>query len=88
MTTKPTLIEFPCHFPIKVMGKNTPQFLNEIREITLRHFPAIEEEKITHKPSRENNFLAITITVFAENQEMLDDFYREITKHPDIKMVL
>ncbi|HEX4855875.1 MAG TPA: DUF493 family protein, partial [Limnobacter sp.] len=23
---KPSLIEFPCHFPIKVMGKNVPEF--------------------------------------------------------------
>ena len=86
--TKTTLIEFPCHFPIKIMGNNTPKFLEEIREITLKHFPNIEHEKITHKPSKGNNYLAITVTVFAENQEMLDAFYQEITKHPDIKMVL
>ncbi|MFJ1267517.1 YbeD family protein [Legionella lytica] len=86
--TKTTLIEFPCHFPIKIMGKNSPKFLEEIREITLKHFPEIEQEKITHKPSKENNFLAITVVVYAENQGMLDAFYQDVTKHPDIKMVL
>lgn len=86
--TQKTAIEFPCHFPIKIMGANSPTFLQEIREITLRHFPNIEDEKITHKPSKENNYLAITVTVYAENQKMLDDFYQEITKHPEIKMVL
>jgi putative lipoic acid-binding regulatory protein len=86
--TKTTLIEFPCHFPIKIMGKNSPKFLEEIREITLKHFPTIEQEKITHKPSKENNFLAITVVVYAENQAMLDAFYQDVTKHPDIKMVL
>lgn len=70
------------------MGANTPDFLEEIRQITLKHFPTIEAEKITHKPSKGNNFLAITVTVLAENQEMLDAFYRDVTKHPDIKMVL
>lgn len=86
--TKTTLIEFPCHFPIKVMGTNSPAFLKEIREITLKHFPNIEQEKITHKMSKGNNYLAITVTVYAENQAMLDALYQEITKHPDIKMVL
>ena len=86
--TKTTLIEFPCDFPVKIMGKNTPTFLEEINKIILKHFPSIEQEKITHKMSKENNFLAITVTVFAENQEMLDAFYRDITQHPEIKMVL
>lgn len=86
--TKTTLIDFPCHFPIKVMGTNSPTFLEEIREITLKHFPNIEHEKITHKMSKGNNYLAITVTVYAENQEMLDAFYQDLTKHPDIKMVL
>ncbi|MDR3501649.1 MAG: DUF493 domain-containing protein [Legionella sp.] len=86
--TETTLIEFPCHFPIKIMGKNSPLFLEEIREIVLNHFPTIEQEKITHKPSKENNFLAITVVVYAENQAMLDAFYQDVTKHPDIKMVL
>lgn len=86
--TKTTLLEFPCHFPIKIMGTNSPNFLDEIRRITLQHFPAIEDEKITHKLSKGNNFLAITVTVYAENQEELDAFYQDVTKHPDIKMVL
>ena len=86
--TKTSLIEFPCHFPVKIMGINSPTFLEEIREITLKHFPNIEQEKITHKMSKGNNYLAITVTVYAENQEMLDGFYRAITQHPEIKMVL
>lgn len=86
--TKTTLIEYPCHFPIKIIGINSPTFLEEIREITLRHFPTIEQEQFTHKISKGTNYLAITVTVYAENQEMLDAFYRDITKHPEIKMVL
>jgi uncharacterized protein len=86
--TKTTLIEFPCHFPIKIMGNNSPNFLEEVREITHKHFPDIEHEKITHKLSQGNNYLAITVTVYAQNQAMLDAFYEDVTKHPDIKMVL
>ncbi|MFT4058269.1 MAG: DUF493 domain-containing protein [Legionella sp.] len=86
--TNTTLIEFPCHFPIKIMGPNTAAFLQEIKEITLKHFPKIEQENITHKKSKGNNYLAITVTVYAENQNMLDNFYREVSKHSEIKMVL
>lgn len=86
--TKTTLIEFPCFFPIKIIGSNSPDFLEEMRQISMSHFPNIEEDALTHKMSKDSNYLAITVTVYAENQEMLDTFYRAITQHPEVKMVL
>ena len=85
---KTTLIEFPCHFPIKIIGNNSSVFLEEIRQMTLTYFPNIENDALTHKLSKDSNYLAITVTVFAENQDMLDVFYRAITQHPEVKMVL
>lgn len=86
--TKSTLMEFPCHFPIKIIGINSEVLLDEIKEITKKHFVDFKEEHLTHKVSQKNNYLAITITVFAKDQEMLDALYQELTKHPDVKMVL
>ncbi|WP_154699064.1 DUF493 family protein, partial [Legionella pneumophila] len=37
--TKTTLIEFPCYFPIKIIGINSELLLNEIRQIVINHFP-------------------------------------------------
>lgn len=88
MTDTTTLIEFPCHFPIKIMGKNSATFLDEIKEITLKHFPSIEDERITFNLSQASNYIAITVTVFAENKDLLDAFYQDLTKHPGIQMVL
>lgn len=86
--TKQTLIEFPCYFPIKIIGNNSSVFIEEIRQITVTHFPNMNEDALTHKLSKDSNYLAITVTVFAENQDILDAFYREITQHPEVKMVL
>lgn len=86
--TKTTLIEFPCYFPIKIIGNNSPVFLEEIRQITSTHFPHIKEDALSLKMSKDSNYLAITVTVFAENQDILDAFYRAITQHPEVKMVL
>ena len=86
--TKKSLMEFPCNFPVKIIGINTEQFLDEIKKIVLTHFPDFKEEHLRHKLSDKNNYLAITVTVIAVNQEMLDLFYRELTQHPNVKMVL
>lgn len=86
--TKPTLMEFPCKFPVKIIGTNSQLFLQEIKQIVIKHFPNFIDEDLTQNISQKNNYLAVTVTVYAENQTTLDAFYQEVTKRPDVKMVL
>ncbi|ARG97599.1 HP0495 family protein [Legionella micdadei] len=88
MTDKKSLIQFPCHFPIKIIGKNTDLFATEIKEITQKHFPDTLEETIVCQESQQGNYLSITVVVYVHDQQSLDALYLELTKHPDIKMVL
>lgn len=86
--SKQTIIEFPCQFPVKIVGPNNASFPVEIHQIIQKHFPSFSRESLRHKTSKEGNYLSFTATVLAENQEMLDNFYREISAHPEVKMVL
>ncbi|ASQ45884.1 HP0495 family protein [Legionella clemsonensis] len=88
MTEKKSFIEFPCDFPLKIIGTNTTEFFKEITEITRKHFPETLDEAIVCQESKQGNYLAITVTVYAYNQDTLDALYFELTQHPDIKMVL
>jgi putative lipoic acid-binding regulatory protein len=88
MTDKQSLIEFPCNFPIKIIGKNSAVFMQEICEIILRHFPHTLNKAITSHESEHGKYLSITATIYVHNQITLDALYLELTKHPDIKMVL
>ena len=88
MTDNTSLMQFPCDFPIKIIGKNSPQFLEEISNIIRKHFPNVVDEAICSQASQQNNYLAITATVLALDQITLDALYFELTSHPDIKMVL
>jgi hypothetical protein len=73
---------------VKIIGTNSPIFLDSVTQVTIKHFSNFNTTDLTHKLSQKNNFLAITVIVFAENQQMLDAFYQELTKIPDVKMVL
>lgn len=86
--TESTLMEFPCMFPVKIIGTNSSSFIDDIKQITLKHFPNFTDMDLSQKLSQNNNYLALTVTVYALNQAMLDDFYKEVTQHKDIKMVL
>lgn len=83
-----SLIPFPCPFIIKIMGVNSSQLQMEIQEMAKKHFPPYDKGSMVMKESAQGNYMSITLTIFAENKQMLDDFYREASSHPDIKMVL
>lgn len=84
---KKTLIEFPCHFPVKVVGDNTESFNNDIEALSRDHFAEAEFE-IKRKASKNERYISLTITVYVQNQEQLDAFYKAVSKHAEVKMVL
>jgi uncharacterized protein len=88
MTDNPSLMEFPCDFPIKIIGENSTTFLTSITNVVHQHFPEQLTHSICSQPSKQGNYLAITATVKAHDQKSLDALYLDLTKHPGIKMVL
>ena len=83
-----SLMTFPCDFPIKIIGNNHHSFMNEINELVRKHFPNTEDKSIRSQPSKEGNFLAISILLHVLDQATLDALYVDLSKHPEVKMVL
>jgi putative lipoic acid-binding regulatory protein len=83
-----SLFEFPCEFPIKVMGLAADNFDAFVVEIVVRHVGDITEGAVVVRPSRNGKYVAVTVTFEARNQLQLDDLYRELTAHDRILMVL
>ncbi|BCF95665.1 UPF0250 protein [Paraburkholderia sp. PGU19] len=83
-----SLIDFPCDFPIKVMGKSHPEFQTTIVEVIRQFDGGFDAERIEVRPSSGGNYTGLTVTVRALNREHLDDIYRALTGHPMVKVVL
>lgn len=83
-----TLIEFPCEFPIKIMGARVEGFAQAVVEVVLRHDSAFDAATVEMRPSSKGNYLALTCTVYAVSQDQLDALYRELSSHPMVKVVL
>ena len=83
-----TLLEFPCDFPIKVMGKSQDGFAQAVAEVVLKHAPDFDAAAMEMRPSKAGNYLSLTCTIRATSQAQLDALYRELTSHPLVKIVL
>lgn len=83
-----SLLTFPCEFPIKMMGRDTPEFRETARSLVEKHTGPIDDDAINNALSRNGNFVSITITVNATSQEQLDDIYRDVSSHDAVLMAL
>jgi uncharacterized protein len=83
-----TLIEFPCAFPIKIMGARVEGFAQAVVEVVLAHDSCFDPASVEMRPSRNGNYLALTCTVRAVSQAQLDALYRQLSAHPMVKVVL
>ena len=86
--SRQSLLEFPCDFPIKIMGARVDGFAQAVIEVVLRHAPDFDPAGAEMRPSSKGNYLAITCTFRAVSQLQVDTMYRELTSHPMVKVVL
>lgn len=86
--SKETLLEFPCDFPLKIMGANVADFAQAIAVVVQNHAPDFDAATMEMRPSKAGNYLALTCTVRATSQAQLDALYRALTAHPMVRVVL
>ncbi|MDH4071680.1 MAG: DUF493 domain-containing protein [Gammaproteobacteria bacterium] len=83
-----TLLEFPCRFPIKMMGRDGEAFRRAAVALVEQHIGVIPEESITMSSSSKGTFLSITVTITAESKDQLDRIYQSLTDHEEILVAL
>lgn len=83
-----TLFEFPCAFPLKVMGRRTDDFRSLVLGIVQKHVGTITAENIEERPSKDGNYLSLTCTFTAHSKAQLDGLYRELTSCERVLVVL
>ncbi|MFZ2724873.1 MAG: DUF493 domain-containing protein [Methylococcaceae bacterium] len=83
-----TLLEFPCSFPIKAMGRVDVQLDIIIIDIVQKHSPQTDVQSLKKRPSKDGNYLAITVMVEASSKQQLDAIYHELSAHPLVLFAL
>ncbi len=85
---QPSLIEYPCDFPIKIMGKSQADFTQNVLEIVKHHAPDFDDATLETKISRNGTYTSITCTINATSRSQLDALYQALSDSPLISMAL
>ena len=82
------LFNFPCDFPIKIMGRCDCELETLVVEIINKHVPNEAGNNVTTRPSGKGNFISVTVIIKATSREQLDNIYIELTAREEVLMAL
>jgi uncharacterized protein len=86
--TEETLLEFPCDYLLKVMGRAEPGFDSLVVELVRKHVPDLREGAVSTRPSKGGKWISVTVTLRAESKSQLDAIYLDLTAHEKVVMAL
>ena len=84
---EPPKIEFPCEYPIKVLGRNVEQLRSVVIAVFERHAPGFDQESILVKESSKGTFHSINITITATGPDQLRALHKDLMATGLVQMV-
>ena len=87
-TPEPPRIEFPCDYPIKVMGRSCDTFESIVLDVFERHAPGFDQQTIAVKISSKGTFTSLTITITATGPDQLESLHQDLLATGQVTMVL
>jgi len=66
-----SLLVFPTDYPIKIVGRPSPEFRARIHAIVVRHAPDVDPDRVSERLSANGNFLSVSYTIRALSREQV-----------------
>lgn len=85
---KPPKIEFPCAYPIKVVGNAADDFHIYVAEVMERHTGESFHERVEIVASSNGRFLSARVTITATGVEQLQAIFEDLKTSGRVHIVL
>ena len=82
------LIEFPCDYPIKVLGSADPELHRHVLQVMDTYAPGFDRSKIAIRDSSKGKWQSITVVITATGKPQLEEIFAELKTSSRVKMVL
>jgi uncharacterized protein len=82
------VIEFPCEYPIKIVGNASPEFRALMEEVVERHASGFPRERTTLRYSKGGRFVSVTVTITATGTAQLQALFADLKATGQVHTVL
>ena len=85
---KPPKIEFPCDYPLRVLGRSETAFVADVLDIVARHAVPVAESAVRLRPSRQGRYQSAAFRIRATSELQIRALWDDLMAHPAVKVVL
>jgi putative lipoic acid-binding regulatory protein len=85
---KAPAIEFPCEYPIKVLGKAHGLFRESVLAVVARYDAEFSPDRVQEKNSARGKYVSLTIWITATGETQLRDLFEDLKATGLVTMVL
>ena len=82
------LLEFPCRYEIKAMGRCDTLFETRVHKIVDRHLDGAPIVQTVTRESTGGRYVSVTCTIEAISREQLDSIYLDLHSEVDVLATL
>jgi putative lipoic acid-binding regulatory protein len=84
----PSPLQFPTHYPIRVVGRAAAELRPRIDAVVRAHVPELEDGQISERPSANGNFVSITYAIVARDREQVTALVGALVASDGVLMVI
>ena len=81
-------IEFPCDYPIKVIGETDVDAVAEIIAVVRKHAPEVTPDQVSTRASKQGNYQSVRVQIVATGEAQLTALHQELLNLPGVRLVL
>lgn len=81
-------IEFPCDYPIKIIGEADDGSIRQVLDIVRRHAPEVTPDQVTTRASRQGNYQSIRVQIVATGEAQLKALHADLMRLTSVRLVL
>jgi putative lipoic acid-binding regulatory protein len=81
-------VEFPCDYPIRVVGDAAEDFVATVSKVIERHAPGFDPASVKLTDSRNARFQSIRVVIHATGEAQLDALFQDLKATGRVHMVL
>ncbi len=88
MSEQPPRLEYPCAYPIKVVGEHSDDFASVIIAIVQQHDPLVQPEQVRSRASSQGRYVSLHITILARSPEHISALHADLRASGRVQIVL
>lgn len=81
-------VEFPCDYPIKIVGDAAPDFKASVLDVVEAYAPGVDRGSVKVVDSRNGKFQSVRVTITATGEDQLRELFTALKATGRVHMVV